>query len=88
MLATGLPLIEFEDGSFNDFFDEDTAILTSYSSKSLFIKMKEAMDNPDILRKHNINAINCMKDLSWDKTCEQFYQIINGVGNAIVTIKN
>lgn len=76
MLATGLPLIEFEDGTFPYFFPENSAILTSISYKDLYLKMKEAILNPSILEEMHMNSKKHLETLSWDKTAKQFSDIL------------
>lgn len=76
MLATGLPLIEFEDGTFPYFFPENSAILTSISYKDLYHKMKEAILNPSILEEMHMNSKKHLETLSWDKTAKQFSDIL------------
>ena len=77
MLATGLPLIEFEDGTFPYFFPDNSAILTSLSYKDLYLKMKEVIKKPEILEKmHNTSDIY-LKSLSWQKSAKEFSDILN-----------
>lgn len=76
MLATGLPLIEFEDGTFPYFFPEESAILISLNPKDLYMKLKKAMKNPEELERMQKNSRNKLKELSWKKTAEQFSDII------------
>lgn len=79
MLATGLPLIEFQDGTFPFFFEKPSAILTSFSAQDLFEKMYQAIHRPEILREMNENARECMKGLSWKNSGHQFAEIIRKV---------
>ena len=76
MLATGLPLIEFKDGTFEYFFKEESAILTSIDAKELYELMLEAILNPQILRNHHSNAKRYMEHLSWAKTGKQFADLM------------
>lgn len=77
MLATGLPLIEFEDGTFPYFFPEGSAILTSLDFEDLYRKMKMSIQNPDILKKRDETARAYLDTLSWAKTAKQFDDIIS-----------
>lgn len=77
MLSTGLPLIEFEDGTFPYFFPENTAILSSISGFELYNKIKVCINNPHILYEHRRNAKKAMEQLSWKKTGEQFKEIVD-----------
>ncbi|MDF2586429.1 MAG: glycosyltransferase [Anaerocolumna sp.] len=76
MLATGLPLIEFEDGTFPYFFPENSAILTSLSYMDLYNKMKETIIKPNLLKEMHNTADNYLQSLSWGKTAKQFSDII------------
>ena len=79
MLATGLPVIEFEDGTFPYFFPENSAILTSLSHKDLYHKIKAVITNPSHLEEMNKNAKNHLSTLSWDKSASQFHEILQSI---------
>lgn len=79
MLSTGLPLIEFRDGTFSEFFPEDCAMLTSLSWKELYWLMKEHLSEPAKLRHYDANATQFLSTLSWEKTGQQFYEILQGL---------
>lgn len=79
MLATGLPLIEYKDGSFSDFMGTDTAILTDLNYKKLTNDIVECIKNPDKLEVMHKNVTQELGSLSWEKTCEQFYNILLGI---------
>lgn len=76
MLATGLPLIEFEEGSFKDFFPEETAIITDFNYETLYRKLLMVLSDPEILEQRNNIAFKIMKELSWDNSGKQFISII------------
>lgn len=76
MLATGLPLIEFEEGSFKDFFPEEVAIMTDFNYETLYKKILTILSEPEVLEKSNIVALEIMKDLSWNNSGKQFINII------------
>lgn len=76
MLATGLPLIEFEDGTFPYFFPEGSAILTSLSAEDLYHKLKESILNPSQLTDRDKTAQEYLSTLSWNRTARQFEDII------------
>ena len=50
MIATGLPVIEFKDGTFDYFFDESSAILCDLSYKHLEEQIIDYIENPDKLK--------------------------------------
>lgn len=79
MLATGLPLIEFEDGTFPYFFPEGSAILTGLSYKDLYKKLKHTINNPDSMVTMQATAKEYLDTLSWTKTASQFSDIIKGL---------
>ncbi|MDF2610079.1 MAG: glycosyltransferase [Lachnospiraceae bacterium] len=79
MLATGLPLIEFEDGTFPYFFPDNSAILTSLNSMDLYTKIKEVMRNPMKLETMHNTAEGYLESLSWEKTGKQFDAILQGL---------
>lgn len=76
MLATGLPLIEFEDGTFPYFFPEGSAILIGVSYKDLYRKLKNAIQNPASIKDMQNTAKEYLDTLSWAKTASQFSGII------------
>lgn len=76
MLATGLSLIEFEDGTFPYFFPENSALLTSLSYMDLYNKMKEVLAQPQMLEDMHNTAEGYLKSLSWEKTAKQFSEIL------------
>lgn len=76
MLATGLPLIEFEEGSFKDFFPEETAIITDFNYETLYRKLLMVLSAPEILEQKDNIAFKIMKELSWDNSGKQFINII------------
>lgn len=79
MLSAGLPLIEFEDGTFSRFFKKDCAILTKISPDDLYKKLKEAINNPELLRTRAENARSEMEGLSWANSAKQADSIIKGI---------
>lgn len=78
MLASGLPVIEFEDGTFKYFFKSDSALLTEINPDDLYIKLKSCLNNPDIIKQRMENAKSEMAPLSWANTARQFKDIIEG----------
>ena len=79
MLASGLPLIEFEDGTFSEFFPENCALLTSLSWKDLYLQMRDCLEEPVRLQLRDINATEYLETLSWEKTGKQFFEILRSV---------
>lgn len=79
MLATGLPLIEFEDGTFPYFFPDNSGILTSLNYMDLYHKIKEVLANPSKLEDMHKTAESYMESLSWEKTGQQFHGILQNL---------
>ena len=79
MISTGLPMIEFEDGTFEYFFPKGSAVMTGISGKVLAGQIIDCLNNPEVLQKMQENAQSYMKDLSWQKTGEEFGRIIEGI---------
>lgn len=79
MLATGLPLIEFKEGSFEYFFKDESAILIDFSGKDLKNKILESLNNIEILKQRNENTRRVLKTLSWENSGEQFIKIIENL---------
>ena len=79
MIAMGLPLIEFRQGSFTDFMPEEAAILVDYDYRTLADKITEYMEEPEKLEKMAEIAYASIKDLSWDKTGEEFIRILESL---------
>lgn len=76
MLATGLPVIEFKEGSFPFFFPDKTAILIDFDYNTLIEKVQKALDNPEIIVTLIKNSQEYLGTLSWDNSCEQFNNIL------------
>lgn len=79
MLSTGLPVIEFIDGTFEYFFPKDSAIMTSIDPKDLYEKLKTVIMKPEILVKQQEQASAYMEDLSWQATGRQFSDILEAL---------
>lgn len=81
MLAKGLPLIEFEEGTYSFFFPSHTAIITNFCYKYLFTQLMEAIKSPNVLEQYHENALAFLKNLSWKKTGKQFVKVVEGCKN-------
>ena len=67
MMASGLPIIEFEKGSFTSFFDSKYAILTDFNVKELYKKIENVLKNPSMIEIHMVEVQRKLSDLSWKK---------------------
>lgn len=79
MLAMGLPLIEFEDGTYKYFLPEDSAILTSFNWRDLYEELKKSINNPNIIKERAKIAYAALDTLSWETSGKQFSDILNKV---------
>jgi hypothetical protein len=79
MLATGLPLIEFEDGTYKYFLPEDSAILTTFNWRDLYEQIKQSINNPNIIEQRAEKAYSVLETLSWENSTNQFIKIIDGI---------
>ena len=76
MHASGLPVIEFGDGSYPFFFGQDTAILTKIGEKDIADKLLDAISNPAKLKEMDRLANSKLEDLSWERTASEFGEIL------------
>ena len=76
MLASGLTVIEFKEGSYPYFLGEDTALLIDYNYMTLCNKILDVLQNPLKLVKMHEKAEEKLSKLSWDTTCDQFWNIL------------
>lgn len=77
MLATGLPLIEFKDGSYETFLGNDTAALVSFDYKDIVHEIVNSINDPSVLVERHNRSMEKLSQLSWKKTAEQFKSIID-----------
>lgn len=76
MIAAGLPIIEFKDGSYESFLGDDTAILTSLDYHDLTNQLLEMLKDSSKIKKMQNSAINRISGLTWNNTCDQFWKIL------------
>lgn len=76
MLATGLPLIEFRDGSYPYFLGNDTALLVDFDYHTLADGIRNLLAHPGRLEAMHERAEAKLAAVSWDHTCEQFWTIL------------
>ncbi|MBV4438484.1 glycosyltransferase family 1 protein [Clostridium tyrobutyricum] len=79
MIATNLPIIEFKEGTFKYFFNEKSAILTSFDYKELYNKIKYYLENPIKIVTMQKTALNYLNNLSWQKSSQQFKKILETI---------
>lgn len=79
MMGTGLPVIEFAEGTFLDFFDSKSAIVTSMNYKDLYTKLKQVILSPKELEEITERAYKNISSTSWESTANEFEEILKGV---------
>lgn len=80
MIASGLPVIEFKDGSYESFLGHDTAILLeSFSINEFKTKIDYYINNSQKLVDMCKRSQERILNLSWDKSAEQFKCILENI---------
>ena len=79
MLGTGLPIFEFKDGSFSSFLGNETATLLELNYQDFVDKLLMLLNNPSIIEKQIEKSQELLKNLTWKKTCNQFYDILKSI---------
>jgi glycosyltransferase involved in cell wall biosynthesis len=79
MLSTGLPVIEFTDGTFEYFFHLGSATMTSIDPKDLYEKLKAGITKPETLLQQQERASGYMDTLSWQTSGRQFADILEAL---------
>lgn len=82
MIATGLPVIEFMEGSFPYFFGKNAALLIDFNYMTLVNAILDIRENSEQLKSIMKNATDYMNQLTWEKSCQQFCKILSKlIGN-------
>lgn len=76
MLATGLPIIEFIEGSFTSFFPSGAATLVDFNYKMLCDELVKCITVNDIVKNQIQLAQKYLETLSWEHSCRQFIDIL------------
>ena len=76
MLATGLPIIEFIEGSFTSFFPSGTATLVDFNYKMLCDELVKCITVNNIVKNQIQLAQKYLETLSWEHSCKQFIDIL------------
>lgn len=79
MLASGLPIFEFCDGSFSSFFPENSATLIEMDSNDFVDKILFLLANVNEIDNQVTQAQKYLDKLSWDNSAIQFVEILRGV---------
>lgn len=76
MLATGLPIIEFIEGSFTSFFPSGAATLVDFNYKMLCDELVKCITVNNIVKNQIQLAQKYLETLSWEHSCKQFIDIL------------
>lgn len=76
MLATGLPIIEFIEGSFTSFFPSGAATLVDFNYKMLCDELVKCITVNNIVKNQIQLAQKYLETLSWEHSCRQFIDIL------------
>lgn len=76
MLATGLPIIEFIEGSFASFFPSGAATLVDFNYKMLCDELVKCITVNNIVKNQIQLAQKYLETLSWEHSCRQFIDIL------------
>ena len=76
MHASGLPVIEFADGTYTHFLPADSAILTDITKTDIADELLAVIREPERLERMHRSAVEAMKGLSWENTGRQFHSIL------------
>jgi len=79
MLSTGLPVIEFEEGTFPYFFPENCAMLVKTGAHDFAEALLSAISNPKLMEERQKNALKAMEGLGWDRTGDEFAAILKRI---------
>ncbi|CEQ10469.1 glycosyltransferase [[Clostridium] sordellii] len=79
MIATGLPVIEFSEGTFSFFFEEGSCILTSFDYRELSNKMTKYINDDEALFNLTKKAYHQILTLSWEQSAKQFNNILENL---------
>ena len=61
--------------------DSNNYVLKDEFTDGGFYKVKEAINNTDKLKKMNKNSMKFLKNLSWEKTTDEFIEILDMIGS-------
>ena len=79
MLATGLPIFEFKEGTFNYFFPKGSALVTSFDYNEFYEMFKNAINNPNLLKEINKVSKEYLNTLSWQNTGKECVEILKNL---------
>ena len=77
MMGTGLPIIEFKNGSYSSFLPKEAAILIDFDYRTLVNEIEDCINNPERLMKMRQVGLSATENLSWNNTVNEFVSILN-----------
>jgi hypothetical protein len=78
MIASGLPVVEFADGSAPSFFNEDSMVFVKSSPVDFVNKLEYYYEHGDELQKLLDNAQDQLKNKTWENSSKEFLRILTG----------
>lgn len=81
MIASGLPVIEFKDGSAPTFFDKRQLIFCETSPADFVSKVLYYLDHQEELNKMVVNAQDSLRDKTWERSARSFIAAITSTQN-------
>jgi glycosyltransferase involved in cell wall biosynthesis len=79
MVACGLPVIDFREGSAPSFFTEKEMIFIDSGIDVIEKKIKYYITHQDELNEMIKNSQEKIKSLSWEKSARQFAEVISSL---------
>lgn len=76
MIACGLPVVDFVDGSAPSFFSEEEMIFIESHPQDLYNKINFYLQNQDILNKLLIRAQEKLKNVTWESQAKKFASLL------------
>ena len=76
MIATGLPVIEFIEGSYKEFLPADSAILIDYNYNILVEKLIDVIQHPEKIEYMINSGLETISKLSWSNTGKEFLDLL------------
>jgi glycosyltransferase involved in cell wall biosynthesis len=79
MMASGLPVIEFEEGSAKSFFTGEQLILVDTNPRAFSATINYYVDHQDVLNETVKKGQGAIKDRTWDASAKRFNEIIQNI---------
>ena len=76
MMSTGLPFVDFYEGTGRYFIPQNCCFYTHFDEKELAQLLLKLFQNPDQLQKTTANASAHLHSITWKKTLSDILQIL------------